>query len=171
MGDLEYAERIQLFVAALPGRARGKALVLNLIAAATADLKERLNLAEANARHERELAFRAARVDDSAAGARRLSYKMRHDGSFHAALRRLDAMKKMRWAGLAADEDEETGATEAAATESSPAVETMAESAVTNDPITAVTNEPIVAETTVPIPVATTISVPAEPTEPISSVT
>ena len=46
MGDLEYGQRMQFFVAALPSRARGKALVLNLIAAATTDLKEHLQLAE-----------------------------------------------------------------------------------------------------------------------------
>src|SRR5580700_10556260 len=151
MGDIEYGQRMQFFVAALPGRDRGIEMVLNLVAAAIADLNERLELAEASARHERALAFKAARVDDSAAGARRLSYKMRHDGAFHGALRRLDATRKMRWAGLAADEEEGTGATEAAATEPSPAVANDPISAVTDDPITAVTNDPITAVTNDPI--------------------
>jgi len=185
MGDIEYGQRMHLFVAALPGQARGKAMVLNLLAAATADLKERLELAKASARRERELAFQAAQVDDSAAGVRRLSYKMRHDGAFHAALRRLDAMKKMRWAGLAADEEDETGVPGTEATESSPAVETKAESAVTtdgeelgapdlgvaSDPITAVTNDPIATEVNDPIVVATANPASAETSDPISPVT
>ena len=192
MGDIEYGQRMQFLVAALPGQDRGQEMVLNLVAAAIADLNERLGLAEASARHERALAFKSARGDDSAAGSRRLSYKMRHDGAFHAALRRLDAMKKMRWAGLAADEEDATGA---AATEPSPAVETMAESAVTtdgdglgasdlgvgvgstpisavsSDPITAVPNDPIRAEANDSIVVATTIPVPADASDPITAVT
>jgi hypothetical protein len=184
MGDIEYGQRMHCFVAALPGQDRGQEMVLNLVAAALADLNERLDLAEASARHERALAFKAARVDDSAAGARRLSYKMRHDGSFHAALRRLDAMKKMRWAGLAADEEDETGAAD---TEPSPAVTNDGDglgasgfgvgvasdpiTAVPNDPITAVPNDPIAAETTDLIVVATADPVSAETSDPISPVT
>jgi len=61
MGDIEYGQRMKFFVAALPGQDRGQEMVLNLVAAATADLNERLDLAEANARHERALAFKAAR--------------------------------------------------------------------------------------------------------------
>ena len=174
LGDVEYGQRMQLFVATLPGQDRGQEMVLNLVAATIADLNERLELAKACARHDRALAFQAAQVDDSPAGARRLGYKMRHDGAFHAALRRLDAMKKMRWAGLAADEEDETAA---AGNESSPAGTNdgdgfgASDLGAAGDPITAVTNDPIVAEITEPIRVATTNSAPADTSDPISTVT
>jgi hypothetical protein len=152
----------------LPGKQEAAERVSAYVAAAIADLNERLERARANARHELELDLQSAWVDDTAAGARRTSYKLGHDRSFHATCRRLEALQKARRAGgetMADELDDETGietetetepagaAVVVADAETGPAVEPTAELpvTVTSAPISAPPDEAIVTVTNEPI--------------------
>jgi hypothetical protein len=111
MGEEEFGIRMRVLAGWLPGKQEAAALVSAYVAAAIADLNERLERARANTRHELELDLQSAWVDDTAAGARRTNYKLGHDRSFHATCRRLEALQKARRAGeetMADDLDDET---------------------------------------------------------------
>jgi hypothetical protein len=106
MADDEYAKRMSVLAELLPSKATATAQVRAYTAAAIADLNQRLKRAEANAKHELRLELEKAWVDDSPAGARRLNYKLGHDRSFHAQLRRLNDLQKARRAeGETMDDD------------------------------------------------------------------
>jgi hypothetical protein len=140
MGEEEFRIRMRVMAGWLPGKQEAAARVSAYVAAAIADLNERLERARANTRHELKLDCESAWVDDSAAGARRTSYKLGHDRSFHAALRRLEALQKARRAGgetMADDLDDETEPAGTIAAAPGPAAETTTELPVTNERISA----------------------------------
>jgi hypothetical protein len=156
MGEEEFGIRMRVLAHWLPGKQEAAARVSAYVAAAIADLNERLERARANSRHELELDLQSAWVDDTAAGARRTSYKLGHDRSFHATCRRLEALQKARRAGGETmadeldDEIEPAGAAVANA-EAGPAVDPTADLPVTSAPISAPPDEAIVTVTNEPI--------------------
>ena len=138
LDDSEFAVRMGILAADVPGKVEATARVRAGIDKRILGLNELLKLAEANAQHRRQLDFESGWVDDTPAGARRSNYRLGHNRSFEAALRRMDTMKKARKAeaeSMEADPEDGIAACDTPATEPSPVIEAATESTVTNDPI------------------------------------
>ena len=122
MDDGEYRLRMSALAGMLPKKAAATEKVRVLVAKKIADLKKRLKLAKANAKHELSLDLEKAQVNDTADGARRSNYKFGHVRSFDAELRRLKDLQKSRRAGGDPMADEMAGEVEAESeSESEPA--------------------------------------------------
>ena len=78
-----------------------------------AELTERLELLEVMEAQERELARRAARVDDSAAGMRRQNHVLKTARAVHAAQAELRRLQKARPANFGEPEEPAAEETEA----------------------------------------------------------
>ncbi len=133
MDQCEFDARMDALSNQLSDTATSAALVRTYLEDVIVDLNEWLKLARSNTEYLLGLSRKAAWVDDSPAGARRLNYKLGHGRSFDAAFRRFDALKN-GGEPKAAPSKAKRAPARAAAAAVSPVVKTTSESVVTNDP-------------------------------------
>ena len=176
MGDDEFAARMTFLAEQVPDAATAGEMVRAYFNDMIDELTERLALAEAEARLRENVDHAAEEVDDSAAGARRLNYKLGHWRSFNAACRHMTALQQARRGGggggskaAVPKPDRQPARADANAPAPSPVVETPTESVATNDLLLTAR-----ADATVPVTIADTLAVTDGPSglitnDPISS--
>ena len=95
----EFEHRIEQFVAAIPEKTIARRADAEYVAKVIADFEAAAREREIDAKCVKVLAVQAARVDLSTEGMKLLSYEMSHERSFHAALRKLEALQNPKRPG------------------------------------------------------------------------
>ena len=169
MHPSEFQSRAKEIAAAVPAQPQGYALLQASIAEVMAELEQQLEIVQELKEARQAVAMRKARIDLTGEGKQLLQYQKAQDGSYQAALRRLDALQNPRRPGPVGRPRKTTAEVVTAATPA--AVTTEAQAAVvgevglgdwgsevgggTDDTPAAVTTE-AKAEVPVPNPSATT---------------